>query len=362
MKIAFVGLKGIPATFGGVEKHVEELGSRLVQKGHSIVVYTRNTYNRFKGSYKGMRIISLPALPQKHTEMISHTLLSLLSLIGRDVEVVHIHSTDPALLSFIPRVQNKVVVTSHGQAYRRGKWGSIAKALSRLAERAFVSFPHKRIAVSKTLKKYYEEKYSCEVQYIPNGVEVKSIGDTSSLVRLGLSKDDYVLFVGRIIPTKGCDILIDAFNKVKTGKKLVIVGGGSYTNAYVENLKKSANERTQFLGYRYGEELDQLYAHAYCCIVPSEVEGLAMTLLEAMAYGRCVIYSDIPENVEVACDAGISFHNRDSSDLAEKLRVALNNPSYCRELEQKARERVFREYNWAKIVVQTEEVYKSLFI
>jgi len=361
MKIAFVGQKGLPAKYGGVERHVEALGSRLAKKGHEVFVFSRYNYNTLRGEYDGMNIISFGAIPEKHTEMISHTLLSLLSLVGKAIDIVHIHSTDPALLSFIPRIDTKVVVTSHGQAYRREKWGHIAQTFSRLAERAFIYFPHKKIAVSKTLKKYYEEKYHCEIIYIPNGVDIARVKDTSAIAKLGLSRDGYVLFVGRLIPTKGCNTLISAFNKTKTDKKLVIVGGSSYSEEFLMRLKKRAHESIMFLGYRYGSELAQLYSNAYCCIVPSEVEGLAITLLEAMGYGNCVIYSDIPENVEAAHGFGIQFRNRDSDDLTDKIRFALDNPSYCEEIGLKARERVQREYNWDTIVAQTESVYSSLF-
>ncbi len=362
MNIAFVGQKGVPARYGGVERHVEALGSRLAKRGHQIVVFTRHSYNNSRGVYKGMKIIPLTAIPEKHTEMISHTLLSLLNLVGKAIDVIHIHSTDPALLSFIPRMHTKVVVTSHGQAYRREKWGYIAKRFSRLAERAFVQFPHGRIAVSKILKKYYEEKYLCEVTYIPNGVDVRKVRDDSAISKWGLSRDDYLLFVGRIIPTKGCHTLINAFKKIKTDKKLVIVGGSSYSDEFFTKLKKSAHEKIIFLGYRYGNELAALYSNAYCCIVPSEVEGLAIALLEAMSYGNCVIYSDIPENIEAAHDFGIQFRNKDSDDLADKMKRALDNASYCKEIGIKARQMVQKEYDWDDIVLKTESVYRSLFL
>lgn len=361
MKIAFIGQKGIPAVYGGVEKHVEELGVRLVERGYEILAFTGTNYNNFHGYYRGMRIIPVPAIPQKHTEMISRTFFSLLHLLNEKVDIVHIHSVDPAILSFIPRLKSKVVVTSQGQAYRREKWGPVAKKLSKLAEKAYAIFPNKRMSVSRTLKKYYEKKYNCDVIYIPNGVNVRLVNSTSAIEKLGLSKDGYILFVGRIVPTKGCHFLIEAYKKIKIDKKLVIVGGSSYTDEYVEKLKRAANENIIFLGYRYGGELEQLYANAYCCVIPSEIEGLVITLLEAMSYGKCVIYSDIPENAEAVEGLGIPFRNRDIDDLASKIRFVIENPSCCEELGQKARERVKKEYNWDKIVDETEEVYHSLF-
>ncbi len=360
MKIAFVGLKGVPAKFGGIERHGEELGWRLAKKGHSIIVYSRHHYNYFSGIYRNMRIISLPAIREKHTEMISHTFLSLFDLLDKNMDIIHIHGVDPALISFIPRLKTKVVVTSHDRAYRREKWGPVAKSFSRLAERAFIVFPHKRIAVSKTLQKYYEEKYNCEIKYIPNGVDIPEEEGCKELAKFGLTRGNYFLFVGRIVPTKGCDTLVEAFKKVKTDKKLVFAGGSSYTDNYVEKLRKKADDRVFFLGYRYGKELAQLYANAYCFIIPSEVEGLAITLLEAMSYRRCVIYSDIPENVEAASDVGIPFRNKDINDLADKINFAVQNPSLCQKLGLKAQERVRYEYNWDRIADETEAIYKNL--
>ncbi|MCX7994756.1 MAG: glycosyltransferase family 4 protein [candidate division WOR-3 bacterium] len=370
-KIAFVGQKGIPATYGGVEKHVEILGELLANRGHSIFVYSRRTYNNFHGYYKKMKVINLPAIPQKHTEMISHTLFSCLELLDKNIDIVHIHSVDPAILAFIPRMKTKVVVTSHGQAYRREKWGPIAKSFSCLAEHFYTTIPNARIAVSKTLKKYYEEKYKCDVYYIPNGVNIPDINNLSfektfnlGQIDITLKKDSYFLYVGRILPTKGVDILVKAWNnlekKCNLDKNLVIAGGSSYTDAYVEKLKKQSSPSIIWLGYRYGEELHWLYANAYCCIVPSEIEGLALTLLEAMSYGRCVIYSDIPENSEAAEGVGISFQNKNIDDLSNKILYALENQTYLAELGKKAKERIKIEYNWNDIVIRTEKVYDSI--
>lgn len=372
-KIAFIGQKGLPATYGGVEKHVEELGSLLAKRGHKIVAYSRKNYNNFSGNYKGIEVVNLPAIPEKHTEMISHTFLSCLDVLDKDIDIVHIHSVDPAIISFLPRIKAKVVATSHGQAYRREKWGKMAKSISRLAERIYCNIPNAKISVSKTLKKFYEENYGCYVHYIPNGMNLADLsGLPDSKVffnnkqEIIIDRNSYALYVGRILPTKGVDIMIDAWNKLISIKKnllnvkLVIAGGSSYTDGYVNNLKRLTDDSVVWLDYRYGEELHWLYANAYCVIIPSEIEGLALTLLEAMSYGKCVIYSDIPENDEAANGVGIPFRNRDSNDLAQKVMFAFDNLSYCREISVKARERIKNDYNWDDIVIKTEQVYASV--
>ncbi len=370
-KIAFIGQKGIPATYGGVERHVEELTKRLAKRGHKVVAYSRKNYNNFNGYYNGVKIINLPVIPEKHTEMISHTFLSCLELLDRKIDIVHIHSVDPAIISFLPKIKAKVVATSHGQAYRREKWGRIAKSFSKFAERFYCLFPDVRIAVSKTLKQYYETKYRRPVHYIPNGVNLPALNGFSDFRtflindnEIKLTKNSYLLYVGRILPTKGVDILIEAWNdlvgrKYNLDKNLVIVGGTSYTEKYVSKLKSISKDSVIWLDYRYGEELSWLYANAYCVVVPSEVEGLALTLLEAMSYGKCVIYSNIPENAEAVHGVGLSFQNKNVNDLAKKIRIALDNQNLLQELGEQARRRIKREYNWEDIVIQIENTYKS---
>lgn len=373
-KIAFIGQKGLPATYGGVEKHIEELGVRLAQRGHRIIAYSRKNYNDFSGNYRGIKVIKLPAISEKHTEMISHTLLSCLDVLDKDIDIVHIQSVDPSIISFLPRIKTKVVATSHGQAYRREKWGRVAKAFSQIAEKVYCRIPCARIAVSKTLKKFYETKYGCYVHYIPNGVNLPLIKDLpiSKLFLIDekevhLEKNSYILYVGRVLPTKGVNILIEAWNKLIKSRslnsniKLVIAGGSSYTDNYVNNLKQRTDDSVFWLDYRYGEELEWLYANAYCVVIPSEIEGLALTLLEAMSYGKCIIYSDIHENDEAANGGGIPFQNKNTDDLAKKILLAFHSSNMLQEFGERARERIKKYYNWEDIVCKTETIYDSLF-
>ncbi len=362
-----IGLKGIPAKYGGVEKHTEEIATRLVAKGHEVIVYCRSHYTIVNEYYKGIRIVRLPALKQEYLETITHTFLSVihLFLFGKKVDIIHIQSVDPAILAApLAKPKAKVVVTSHGQIYRQsGKWGKIAKTFSKIAEKVFIYFSDKRITVSKTLKDYYENKYQRGVAYIPNGVDIPVINDSKKIKRFNLKENEYILYVGRLIPTKGCHLLIEAYKNIKTDKKLVIVGGSSYSSEYVKKLKESAkrNDNIYFLGYQYGQALQELFANCSLFVFPSEVEGMPVTLLEAMSFARPIIFSDIPANIEVIDGAGISFRCGDINNLSQKLRYALENLSLCYELGKEAKERVKKEYNWDKIVGETEEVYYSLF-
>jgi len=366
MIIAFIGQRGIPPTYGGVEKHVGEIATRLAAKGHEVRVYCRSRYTNVSGGYKGIRVVRLPAINQKHLEMISHTFFSIMHLLlsNKRIDIIHVQSVDPAILIPLAKLRAKVVATSHGQVYlQSGKWGKLANTFSRTAEKVFMHFSDRRIAISKTLKDYYESKYHREVAYIPNGADSPAINDSQEIKKFSLKKDGYILYVGRLIPNKSCHLLIDAYKKIRTDKKLVIVGGPSYSYEYIKKLKESAkgNNNIHFLGYQYGRVLQELFANCSLFVFPSKVEGMPLTLLEAMSFAKLIVFSDIPANIEVADGIGIPFRCGDVDDLSQKLRYALENLSLCYELGEKAREKVKKEYNWDRIVDETEEVYHSLF-
>jgi len=365
MIIAFIGQRGIPPTYGGVEKHVGEMATRLAAKGHEVRVYCRSRYTNVSGGYKGITVVRLPAINQKHLEMISHTLFSVIHLLlsGKRIDIIHVQSVDPAIFIPLAKIRAKVVATSHGRAYlQSGKWGKLANTFSKTAEKVFMHFSDRRITISKTLKDYYESKYHREVAYVPNGADSPAINDSQEIEKLNLRKDGYILYVGRLVPNKGCHLLIDAYKSTKTNKKLVIVGGSSYSSEYIKKLKQSArgNDNIRFLDYQYGRVLQELFANCSLFVFPSKVEGMPLTLLEAMSFARLIVFSDIPANTEVADGVGIPFRCGDIDDLSQKLKYALENVSFCYEFGEKARERVKREYNWDKIVSETEEIYYSL--
>jgi len=366
MIIAFIGQRGILGTYGGVERHVEEIATRLAAKGHKVRVYCRSRYANVSGDYKGIRVVKLPAINQKHLEMISHTFFCIMHLLlsGKKIDIVHVQSVDPAILIPLAKLKAKVVATSHGQIYlQSGKWGKLAKTFSKIAEKVFIHFSDRRIAISKTLRDYYESRYHREVAYIPNGADIPAINDSKEIERFSLKEDGYILYVGRLIPNKGCHSLINVYKSIKMDKKLVIVGGSSYSYEYVKNLKESAKgtDNIHFLGYQYGRVLQELFANCSLFVFPSKVEGMPVALLEAMSFAKPIIFSDIPANIEVADGVGIPFRCGDIDDLSQKLGYALENLSLCYELGEKARERVKKEYNWDKIIDETEEVYHSLF-
>jgi len=361
LRIAIVGAKGIPSTYGGVEKHVEELSTRLAARGHQVLVYCRAHYVDGSSDYMDVKRVIRPTIMQKHAEMIVHTAASVLDANRRDLDIVHFQSVDPGILSLFAMSRARVVVTSHGKAYRVEKWGRLARSFSVLAERFYAEVPQARIAVSRTLTEYYRRRYGCDVSYIPNGVKLHTGVGSSALGSLSLEPRHYILFVGRLVKSKGCHLLLDAFSRLKTDKKLVIVGDVGYTSAYDRELRSRGNERVRFLGFRFGRDLLELIANCSMFVQPSESEGLSMSLLEALSFARPVVFSDIPENREVADGCGLSFRVGDSKDLEEKMTIFLDDPAMGESMGVAGKEKASTEYDWEKIVDATEAIYAGLF-
>lgn len=364
MKIVIIGQKGIPARFGGVERHVEELSTRLVKLGHEVTVYARKNYTDGNiKEYQGVKIINLPSIGTKHLDAISHTFLACLNVIFKqNADVVHFHSIGPSSLIWLirlfkPRV--KVVATFHSQCYNHQKWGVFAKTFLHIGEYACINLAHETIAVSKSLQRYAQEKYGKTVKYVPNGVPVLPSVPADEIKRFGLEENNYILSVSRLIKHKGIHYLIEAFNQMKTDKKLVIVGSASYTNGYEAELKALAkdNKNIIFTGNQSGQALAELYSNAYLFVQPSESEGLSIALLEALSYGKAALVSSIAENTEVVADNDFIFENKNVVDLKNKLEVLLNDKEKVYKSGVNGKEKVMNLYNWDNITRDVVEIY-----
>lgn len=368
MKIAFVGQKGIPSVTGGVEKHVEELATRLIKYDHEVIAYTRRNYTpKSMKEYKGVKLISLPSVSKKNLDAITHTFLACLDLIFRSkVDVIHFHSIGPSSLIWLVKLfkpRTPVVATFHTQCYHHQKWSWFARWYLKFGEKVICSLPDKTIAISKTLTGYAKEKYEREAVYIPNGITMPQKMDADIIKKWGLKKDNYIVSISRLVRHKGIHHLIRAYNKITTDKKLVIVGGSSYTDDYVDDLKELAkgNDSIIFTGNQSGDALVELFSNAYAFIQPSESEGLSIALLEAMSYKLPVLVSDIPENVEAVGNDGYIFRNKDIDDLSLKLELLLRNVVKVKISGMKSSERVENDYNWDKIAEEVSCQYDLLF-
>jgi len=371
LKIAYIGLRGIPAEYSGIEKAVEEIGVRLVKKGHEVTVYCMaERYRKKVNSYRGIKLKYIPTIKSKNFEMVFYAFFSAISNVLGNYDISHFHAIGPSTVSFIPKLfGKKLVVTVRGLDWQREKWGYFAKTYLKFGEWTSVRIPHRTIVVSKTLKQYYENKYSKKVNYIPNGINSsKYVTLRGAGKRFSIKKNRYLLFVGRLTKEKNIHLLIQAFKKIKTDKKLLIVGGSSHTDKYVTELKKFAvsDSRIIFTGPIYDQLLAEIYSNAYLFVLPSSLEGLPIVLLEALSYEVTVLVSDIPENIEVIQDddtlKGFTFRSGQVESLENILGDLSEHPNKVENMRRKGRELVLRKYNWDIVANETLELYKELTI
>ena len=364
-----VGQRGIPATFGGVEHHVEELGSRLAARGHDVVVYTRTNYVETRPArFRGMRPRYLPTVGSKHLDAIVHSTLSTLDAAMRGADIVHYHAVGPGIPAVIPRYLSraKVVLTVHGLDAERAKWGGAARHVLNAATWLSARVPDETIVVSRELERHYLERYCRRTTYIPNGVaEVVARAPDEIVRRFGLRGDDYLLFVGRLVPEKAPDLLLRAFKQIQTDRRLVLAGGSSFTDDYVRSLGDLATSdpRVQMAGYVYGRTLEELYSNASAFVLPSSLEGLPLTLLEAASYGLPVVVSDIRPNLEIVGDDGPGrrrFRRGDELALRTALEDVLSDLPVERAGASQIRQHVLAAFSWESAAEATDELYHSL--
>jgi glycosyltransferase involved in cell wall biosynthesis len=265
------------------------------------------------------------------------------------------------LFSFLPRlVGKKTVVTVQGLDWQRAKWGAIASRVLHLGEAAAVKLPTSTMVVSQTLQRYYRDRYHRETTYIPNGATLVPHTMPSKLREWDLLPDNYILFLGRFSPEKNCHLLIEAFEKVQTDMKLVFAGGSSHSDSYVDSLRRHESDRIRFLPWVSGRDLEELLSNAAIFALPSELEGLSLALLDAMAAGVCVLTSDIPENREVVEGVGYTFRRGDVSDLERVLDILVHNPQLRHQAGAHERERILSEYRWPEIAASIESSYYKI--
>jgi glycosyltransferase involved in cell wall biosynthesis len=372
MRIAMIGQKGLPAIHGGVERHVEGLSKRLVQRGLKVVVYARKWYAPdMHKEIDGVQIRYAPTLHTKHLDTIIHTLFATIDAIRSNVDIIHYHGVGPSLLSWVPRVfapHLRVVTTFHSIDRKHKKWNFFAKSMLMLGEWTACTFSHRTIAVSQTIKQYARDVYDCDADYIPNAVSIPNKATSTSEIRKwSLTPDKYILMVSRLIPHKGAQYLVAAWKLLKQknpellqGMKLVIVGDGYYTDTYVEKLHKQAEEDHDiiFMGFQSGETLHQLFSHARFMVHPSDNEGLPIVVLEGMSYGLPMLVSDIIEHRDLIPNKQHQFTAGSVRSLAKKLSLFIeaDAETLCVDGERH-KEMIRGEYEWTEIISHTVALY-----
>lgn len=361
-----IGQKGIPSRAGGVEIHVEELAAGLAKAGVEVDVYCRKYYckNRIK-EHRGIHLVYIPTISTKHLDAIIYTFLATIVALGRGYDVFHYHACGPSSLCWIPKAfGKKVVCTTHGFDWKRAKWGTIGQDYLKFGEKMIGKYADEIIVLNDPMKEYFQETYGRETTVIPNGVEAPALLDAEIIrEKWGLEKGSYILFLGRLVPEKGIHYLIEAYQRLHTDKKLVIAGGSSHSDDYVERLAAMSidNDNIIMTGFVSGKTLEELYSNAFLYVLPSDVEGLPISLLEAMSYKRCCLISDIKENITTSKDNAFSFKRGSIQDLYEKLKEieALPGEELVRFGEQ-AGQYVLNTYRWENVVAKTMEVYEKV--
>ncbi len=365
------GHKRIPSREGGVEIVVEELSTRMAKMGHSVTCYNRGGHHvsgaRFDAEARktldGVRLKTVPTLDKKGLAAVTSSFFAAVCAAFSNAEVVHIHAEGPAFMCWLPRLLGKrVVVTVHGLDWQRRKWQhGFGRTYIRWGEKMAVRFAHEIIVLSRNVSDYFRTTYGRQTHWIPNGVQAPEILPCDRIkAEFDLEKDGYILFLGRLVPEKGIHYLIEAFRNVNTEKKLVIAGGTSDTDDYVASLRALAAEdpRICFTGFVQGQTLEELYSNAYLYVLPSDVEGMPLSLLEAMSYGNCCLVSDIPECTEVVQDHAAVFPRGDTADLTRKLAELCAEPDRVAQFRESARDYICETYNWDDVTKRTLELYR----
>ena len=355
---------------GGVEIVVKELCTRMAQQNCQITCYNRSGHHVSGVEYDDINKMEYEGICQKFVPTIerrglaavsSSAFAALYSALGR-YDVVHIHAEGPAFFAWLPKMFGKrVIVTVHGIDWQRAKWKSgFGSKFIHQGEKNAVKYEDEIIVLSKSVQDYFQKTYGRQTRFIPNGVNRPDKKDARLIAeKFGLEKDSYILFLGRLVPEKGIQYLIEAFKEIKTDKKLVIAGGSSDTDDFAKELKEMAKDdkRIIFTGFVQGQMLEELYSNAYIYTLPSDLEGMPLSLLEAMSYGNCCLVSDIPECTEVVEDKALIFKKSNVEDLKEKLQVLCNYPEMTQQYKNVAEEFVVNKYAWKDVMGKTLRLY-----
>lgn len=373
MKVAMIGHKVVPSRRGGIETVLTALCPLLVEAGADVTCYNRSSdkvENEYVGTvqdkqYRGVKLKKAWTVNARGVSaMIASFTAAIAAAFGR-YDVVHFHAEGPCAAMWIPKLFGKhCVATVHGLDWQREKWGhGFASKYIKFGEKVMVKCADEIIVLSESAKQYFKDTYNRETVLIHNGINRPVKRGADKITELyGLHTDEYICTVSRLTAEKGLHYLIDAYNAVQTDKKLVIAGDTSDTDDYVAMLKEKAagNPNILFTGFISGDTLDELYSNAYLVAFPSDIEGMSLSLLEALAYGNAVLCSDIPENTSVTEDRAVTFRKSDVKDLAEKLQTLCDDEAFVHALKNGVDEFILGKYNWNDIAKTTFTLYQKI--
>ena len=370
LNIAMFGHKRIPSREGGIEIVVAELSTRMAALGHQVTCYNRTGHhvsgseydeNKALSAYRGVKLKQAWTVDKRGLAAMTASVSAAFSTALGKYDVVHIHAEGPAFMCWLPKFfGKKVIVSIHGLDWARAKWGKFASWYIKSGEKNAAKYADHIIVLSAPVQDYFRKIYRRETVFIPNGVSKPEIREADEInQRWGLQKDQYILFLGRLVPEKGVHYLIEAWKSVAAPMKLVIAGGSSDTSEYMDALKKSAGENVIFTGFQQGRVLEELYSNAYAYVLPSDLEGMPLSLLEAMSYGNCCLVSSIPECAQVVKDHAVVFEKGNTDDLRDKLQRLIDHPEEVKKYKETASAFICGKYNWDDVVARTLALYRD---
>lgn len=372
MKIAMIGHKRIPSREGGIEIVVEELAVRMAEIGHDVYVYNRNCGEKGAREYKGVHLVEIPTAKNSALNAMLYSLLATFHIIFHHYDVVHFHAEGPSVMVRLAKLfRKKTVVTIHGLDWQRAKWGGFAAKYILLGEKVAAKQADEMIVLSKNLQDYFKDTYQRDTLLIPNGISDMPRREPDIIKEYGVSKRGYILFLSRITPEKGLHYLIDAFSQIKTDKKLIVAGRIDPTTPYIESIKEKVkhDDRIILAGFVQGEKIAELFSNCYLYILPSDLEGMPISLTEAVCCGARVLVSNIPENTEFLDGYGHTFKAGDAADLKEKLQMLLEKESlYDRDFKEECSVQdvegkiasIKQKYDWDRVTKETLAVYTAV--
>ena len=371
LNIAMLGHKRIPSREGGIEIVVEELSTRMANLGHHVTCYNRGGHHvsgkqfdeQNLNTYRGVRLKTVLTIDKRGLAAMTASASAAFRAAFGKYDVVHFHAEGPCAMLWLPKLFGKrCVATIHGLDHQRAKWGRLASAYIMLGEKCAAKYADEIIVLSEGVQNYFMKNYGRRTRFIPNGVNRPQLRSADWIrKKFSLEKDDYILFLGRLVPEKGLRYLLEAFKQVKTDKKLVIAGGSSDTEDFVNELKEIGKDdpRIIFTGFVQGQMLDELYSNAYIYTLPSDLEGMPLSLLEAMSYGNCCLVSDIAECADVVEDKAVVFRKGSTEDLKEKLQWLCDDASRVKHYKEQAADFICSKYDWDKVVDMTLRLYRK---
>lgn len=364
-----MGSRGIPATYSGFETFYEQLAVRLAQRGHVVTVYNRrHHFPEHRETYRGVRIVTLPSIPSKHLDTLSHSLVSMLHALWRGHDILYLVIVGNSPLVWLAHLfGRKVILNVDGADFAREKWTGFAKRYLRWTERVAAARADVIIADSTVIQRRYRELFGRETVFIPYGANPAPRGsghyDSDVLQRFGLEAGNYILFVSRMTPENRADVLIEAHRRSGSKRKLVLVGDAPYVDDYRARVRVAceASGNCVMTGYLFGDDYRQVSSHCSYFVLPAGIDGTRPVLLDQMAFGNCVVVRDTPANLEVIGDCGLSFSDDDDIDsLAAQIRRLDSEPLLVEAMRQRALERVCAVYSWERITDQYEDLFRKM--